>query len=139
MMRYSILFAFGFLVLCSSCGTMKNATLPGNGPITISSISTDNSYGSAQNPILVGGVSDSQGPANERRYLDLLAGPNGEKITYTRTKSCCPFSTENSAMGEGLLDIYAISYDGLETPIELYINMYDYETLYAPVGLTIRK
>jgi len=126
------------LIILASCGTMKKAKVQANGPITISKVTTDESYGSEKNPILVGGVADSQGPYNERAYLDLLAGPEGQKISYNRVKSCCSFDTERGFMGKGLLDVYEITYEGQKGPIFLYLNMYDYQTLYAPVGFTIR-
>lgn len=126
------------LVLLASCATTQKAQIQDNGPIEITKISEDATYGSEKNPILVGGVADSKGPQNERAYLDLLAGPEGQKITYDRVKSCCSFSTERGFMGKGLLDVYKITYQGQKEPIYLYINMYDYQTLYAPVGFTIR-
>lgn len=42
-------------------------------------------------------------------------------------------------MGGGLLDVYEITYDGLDKPIELYINMYDYNDPMIPVGFTPKK
>jgi hypothetical protein len=42
-------------------------------------------------------------------------------------------------MGAGLLDIYEITYDGLDEPIKIYIDMYDYEAPLAPYGFTILK
>lgn len=103
----------------------------------LTEISKDKTYGyTKKNPIKVGGVND--GPINERRYLNALSGPNGETVHYQRQRSCCAFKTKNGIMGSGLLDIYEIRYDGLEEPIILYINMYDYEELKAPVGFTIK-
>lgn len=136
-MRYQLTLLLG-LILLVSCGTAKNTKVQASGPIKITKVTTDKSYGSEKNPIMVGGVADSKGPLNERTYLDLLAGPNGEEISYKRVRSCCAFKTDRGFLGEGLLDVYLIRYEGLEKPIELFINMYDYSTLYAPVGFTIR-
>jgi hypothetical protein len=134
-MRYTLPLLLG-LILLASCGTSKEV-LP-RGPIKISKVTKDSTYGSEKNPIMVGGVADSKGPSNERAYLDLLLGPNGEEISYKRIESCCSFKSERGFMGKGLLDVYEIRYEGLKKPIFLYINMYDYSTLYAPVGFTIR-
>jgi len=136
-MKHTFTLLFGLLILASCASTKKAQILP-NGPIEIKKISDDQSYGTEKNPIMVGGVSDSKGPQNERAYLDLLAGPEGQEITYNRVKSCCSFSTERGFMGKGLLDVYKITYQGQKEPIYLYINMYDYQTLYAPMGFTIR-
>lgn len=98
-------------------------------------ISDDPTYGYDQkNAVKVGG-----GVANERRYLNALLGPNGESITYTRLGSCCQVPSENGFMGYAVLDIYEIKYDGLEKPINIYINMYDPGILKAPKGFTYRK
>jgi hypothetical protein len=85
---------------------------------------------------MVGGGSD--GPKNERRFLNALCGPNGEKIEYYRIGSCCPFESENSAFG-GMLDKYNITYKGLKKDIIIYINMYDSDILKVPVGLELKK
>lgn len=128
----------GLVSLSLGCGTMKNTETKGNGSVSISEISTDATYGSEKNPIMVGGVVDSKGPANEQAFLNLLAGPNGETISYSRIRSCCAFDSPCGFGGKGLLDVYQITYKGQDKPIELYINMYDYQKLYAPVGFTIR-
>ena len=136
-MKNVLTLLLGILVLVS-CGMTKNSKVQASGPIEIKKVSTDATYGSEKNPIMVGGVADEQGPQNERAFLDQLAGPEGQKISYTRTGSCCAFDSERGFLGQGLLDIYEITYEGLNQPILLYINMYDYQPLYAPVGFTIR-
>lgn len=78
-----------------------------------------------EDPIKVGSEQINDGPANERAYLDNLTGPNGEPISYSRIGSCCEFETENSPFGGGLLDKYEITYEGIEEPVILYLNMYD--------------
>jgi hypothetical protein len=35
-----------------------------------------------------------------------------------------------------ILDVYEVSYAGLERPLLLYIDEYAFESLYAPVGFT---
>ncbi len=101
--------------------------------------SQDDTYGyTERNPIMVGGGND--GPKNERRFLNALSGPNGEQIEYYRIGSCCSFKTNNGVFGDtGLLDIYNITYDGLDKSLKLYLNMYDSDTLKTPVGLEIKK
>jgi len=127
-----------FVLLASGCATTKSANqLKGSGPINLSEKSDDATYGfSEKNPINVGGVSESQGPAMERKFLDQLAGPNGETISYKRIESCCSFETPRGFMGKGLLDVYEVTYNGIGTPKKLYINMYDYEKPLIPVGFT---
>jgi len=102
----------------------------------IEQYSDDPSYGYSEgNPVKVGGISNNQGPLNERRFLNALMGPNGEPITYSRIGSCCKFKTKNGLLDNaGFLDKYEIAYKGLKEPIILYINMYDSDRLRIPVG-----
>ncbi len=92
------------------------------------------------NPVKVGGVKESSGPANERRYLNGLAGPNGEEIGYQRFGSCCPFTTPNGTFqNSGMLDIYMVYWKGGKDTFRIFINMYDEGDLKIPVGLTAKK
>jgi len=107
----------------------------------IEDYSHDKTYGySQENPVMVGGSAISEGPKNERRFLNALAGSNGEEITYYRLGSCCNFTTKNSGFSNtGLLDKYSISYKGLKKDLVLYLNMYDSDTLKVPVGFQLKK
>lgn len=104
-----------------------------DGSMILESIETNPNYGyknDRKNSIKVGEIS------NQRAYLDALKGPNGETVYYTRVSSCCQFKTKKAVFGLGFLDQYKVSYKGLEQPIILYLNGYDYETPKAPNGFT---
>jgi len=99
--------------------------------------STDSTYAYTQlNAVKVGGSKESSGPKNEQRFLNGLAGPNGEQIKYFRAGSCCAFETPNGMMGGGLLDKYRVYWKGCKDTLNIYINMYDKGDLLIPVGLT---
>lgn len=100
---------------------------------------TDETYGyTEENPIMVG--KEGGGPKDQRRFLNALAGPGGEQIGYQRLGSCCMFYTKNGLFGDsGMLDMYEVTYKGLDKPIVLYINMYDSDVLLVPVGFSLRK
>lgn len=137
--------AFSAVFILSACASSTSLT---NGPKTklkdentflLKEISTDKTYGYTEgNPIRVGGALDN-GPLNERRFLNALAGPDGQDISYIRTGSCCPFKTPNGIKGTGLLDRYEITIKGMSKKKILYFNMYDRAILKAPVGFTIKK
>ncbi len=38
-----------------------------------------------------------------------------------------------------MLDVYEITYDGLSTPLKIYVNMYERSDALIPRGLTGRK
>lgn len=145
--------AFALLALTLiSCGSSRKSSVGAYGSpslkqtlldeltFKIDYFSEDPTYGYAQeNPIMVGGAKEGNGPLNERRFLNALTGPNGEEVNYSRDGSCCHFATKNSPFGDaGLLDIYSITYSGLKEPIKLYINMYDSDTLKVPVGFKLK-
>ena len=111
-----------FLILMS-CSSSKDA----------SALPDSETYGySKTNPIKVGGFAN--GPANERRFLNSLSGPDGEPIWYERSGSCCSFDTKNSPYGMGLLDIYRVTYQGKKDTVVLYLNMYDKAKTGVPKG-----
>ncbi|MFA7494261.1 MAG: 2-dehydro-3-deoxyphosphooctonate aldolase [Bacteroidales bacterium] len=145
-------FFIGVLAIICSCSSSKKVVvddrevLPServviNGQaFLLTEISTDKSYGfTEKNPVRVGGVDKLEGPLNERRFLNALAGPNGEKVSYYRLGSCCPFNTDKGFNGKGLLDNYKVTWEGSKDTVSIYINMYDYGQLKAPVGFTIKK
>ena len=76
---------------------------------------------------------------NAERFLNALAGPNGEKITFNKIESCCPFPTKRSEMGAGFLDVYELQWEGQTNPVKLYLNIYERGYLLVPVGLSIKK
>ena len=91
---------------------------------------TDETYGYNQNnPVKVGGANESSGPLNERRFLNALAGPNGEKVSYYRRGSCCPVDSKNGFMGKAMLDNYRVTWEGSTDTVSIFINMYDYGVL----------
>ncbi|WP_333601368.1 2-dehydro-3-deoxyphosphooctonate aldolase [Flavobacterium sp.] len=76
---------------------------------------------------------------NAERFLNALAGPNGEKITFTKLESCCPFPTKRSDLGAGFLDVYELKWEGQTNPVKVYLNIYERGYLLVPVGLSIKK
>jgi hypothetical protein len=112
----------------------------------IKEYATDETYGYTEtNPIMVGGARNNEGPQNEQRFFNSLAGPLRFPVIYKRLYSCCPFYTKNGSIGSdgigrGRLDVYELSHDSLNEPVKLYINMYDSDVLKVPVGgFTIKK
>lgn len=91
-------------------------------------VSTDATYGyTRENPIKVGGT-PLYGPARQRRVLQALAGPAGQAIAFRRRGSLAPDA------GGIILDLYEITYPGLEKPIELYLDLYRWDPPKAPQG-----
>jgi hypothetical protein len=136
------IFCLIITIVFLGCSQQKNVSksISNNNYFTITEISKDETYGkSPKNPVEVGGNSSDNGPTNERKYLNLLAGPNGEKISYYRAGSCCPVKSKKGFMGYAMLDNYRVTWEGTTDTVSIYINMYDKGVLKAPVGFTVKK
>jgi len=146
------LLIFVFLIsIFSSCvstqSTLKNVddtapipTISKNNTFVLTEYSKDKKYGfDPDYPINAFYKNTKDENLNATRYLNALAGPKGEKITYTKLESCCPFPTKKSEMGAGFLDVYELIWEGQSKPVKLYLNIYERGYLLVPVGLSIKK
>ena len=149
MKKYFILLML--ITIISSCvstkSTLKNVDdnapnlrLTSENTFVINQYSKDKKYGYDEDyPINIFYKSSKDDIINQQRFLNALAGPNGEKITYKKIESCCPFPTKKSEMGAGFLDIYELTWEGQTAPIKLYLNIYEKGVLMVPVGLSLKK
>jgi hypothetical protein len=144
--------AFIFLLITSvSCISTKstlqnvddNAPIPqisGNNTFLITEYSKNAKYGYNKDyPINIFFRNTRDESINQERFLNALAGPKGEEITFKKLESCCPFPTKRSEMGAGFLDVYEVTWQGQKKPIILYINIYDKGLLKVPMGLSLKK
>lgn len=135
----SPLAAVTVVTVCALVGVSAGQRRPTKGDPAPKGASSDATYGySESNPIMVG--EKNGGPKDERRFLDALRGPGGQRVTYKRLGSCCLFKTPNALIGDAvLLDRFEVTYEGLATPVILYLDMYDYEQPKLPVGFAGEK
>jgi hypothetical protein len=144
-------FVITILLLITSCGSIKsslknvdnNAPVPvvgKNNAFIITEYSKDKRYGYEKDyPINIYYRGTKNDTINQKYFFNALAGPKGEKITYTKLENCCPFPTKSSDIGAGFLDVYEVTWDGLKKPIVLYVNIYERGLLMVPVGLSLKK
>jgi hypothetical protein len=117
-----------------------NLQLTQRNTFIITEYSTDKKYGYNKDyPINIFFNNTNNETINQERFINALAGPKGEKITFTKLESCCPFPTKRSEMGAGLLDVFELKWDGQKTPVLLYLNIYEKGVVKVPVGLTLKK
>ncbi len=137
-----------FATSCTSTkSTLKNVnedaptpTFVNNDTFAVLEYSKDKKYGYDKDyPVNLFYGNTTYENLNQQRYLNALAGPKGEKITYTKLENCCPFPTKRNIMGVGLLDVYELKWEGQRKPVTLYLNMYEKGVLMAPIGLTVKK
>lgn len=138
--------ALVFASCVSTRSTLKN--VDDNAPtpqlkdnvFVITQTASDKKYGyDPDYPINVFYLNTKDDKINQQRFLNALAGPNGEKLVFNKVETCCPFPTKRNSMGVGLLDIYQITWQGNTTPIRLYFNIYEKGALMVPAGLTLGK
>lgn len=144
------IFAVLMLVM-TSCVSTKNTikniddsapqpTLTKDDTFVISKFSTDKKYGYDPDfPINVYFRSTQNDSINQKRFLNALTGPNGEKISYRKVDTCCPFPSAKSVLGAGYLDIYEVKWTGLTIPLKLYLNIFEKGALLVPVGMGLKK
>ena len=149
-MKKSILF-IAILLSISACTSTKSTlqNTDDNAPtlelsaantFIITQYSTDKKYGYDKDyPINLFFNNTANETINQERFLNALAGPKGEKISFTKLENCCPFPTKRSEMGAGFLDVYELKWNGQKKPTLLYLNIYEKGILMVPVGLTIKK
>lgn len=131
----------------STKSTLKNVNdnapipkLKDNITFLITEYSTDKKYGYDKDyPVNVFFKSIKDETINENRFLNALAGPNGETISYRKTETCCPFPCKKTDMGAGFLDVYEITWEGQKEPLIIYLNIYEKGDLLVPIGLTLKK
>ncbi len=146
-LSFSLVLLTFFTSCVSTKSTLKN--VDDNAPIpllskentfVITAYSKDKKYGyDPDYPINVFYKNSKDENLNAERFLKALAGPNGEKLTFAKLESCCPFPTKKSEMGGGFLDIYELKWEGQINAIKLYLNIYEKGYLLVPIGLSIKK
>ena len=111
-----------------------------NNQYIITEYANDAKYGfDADYPINIGFINEKLETINVEYYFNGLEGPNGEKISFKKIDTCCPFPTKNTTMGAGTLGIYEITFAGSSKKMVLYFNTFEKGKIVCPKGLTIKK
>ena len=138
------------LLLFSSCGsiqsTLKNIDNTAVKPaisenyFVITEYSNDKKYGYNKDyPINLGFENEKKSEKNVSYFFNALTGSKGEKITYKKVESCCPFPTKTNSIGAGSLDVYEITFEGNLKKIRVYINIFERGKVLCPIGFSIKK
>jgi len=101
--------------------------------------SAEYAYTSDQ-PVKVGGYYHNEGVLNERRYLNALLGPNGEKVLYKNIGNCC-FKRERGKEGKMVLKMinkYELNVEGSERRAIIFITPFEEDEMKAPKGFTFK-
>lgn len=143
---FSIITAI-FLTNCVSTeSTLKNVDNTAKRPsftdnrYVITEYADDNKYGFDQDyPVNIGFIHEKQEAINIEYYFNGLEGPNGEKISFKKVDTCCPFPTKNTTMGAGTIGIYEVTLEGTTKKLTMYFNTFEKGKIVCPKGLSIKK
>lgn len=139
------------LALFTSCISTKstiqtineNATLPKiiSNRFEITEMAKDGKYGFNQDyPINLGFYkNEASNMTNINRFFNGLTSKDGEKLSYKKIDTCCPYPSKNNAVGVGTLDIYEVWVEGSTEKWLLYININDKGDIYCPKGFLPKK
>ena len=149
-MKNKSIYILGLALLLLSCGgstlVIKNCSdktptpkLTSSDTFLLSEYSKEKRYGTEKEyPINVFYGSSKNDSINVKRFLNALVGPHGEPISYSKVKTCCPFTSKHSEMGVGLLEQYELKWVNQKAPLLLYFNNYEKGPLLVPVGLRLK-
>lgn len=90
-------------------------------------------------PINMGVIQEKSEEQYVAYFFNGITGPNGEKVTYEKVDTCCPFPTKYNKIGGGLLSIYEVKWEGQNKPVRLYINIYERGKIMCPIGFKIKN
>lgn len=150
MKKYNLILFVLIGTLLASCGSIKstlknidnNAIKPAvrEQQFVLTEYANDGKYGYDKDyPVNLGFENETNSPKNIVYFFNALTGPNGEKISYTKIDSCCPFPTKKSVMGAGTLEIYEVTFENSNRKMILYINIYEKGKVLCPKGFSIKK
>jgi hypothetical protein len=147
-MKYLMLTClFVFFTSCvSTKSTLKNIDPTAKRPAfanemyLLTEYATDNTYGfDPDYPVNIGFIHENQELINLTYYFNALEGPNGEKISFKKVDTCCPFPTKNTTMGAGTIGVYEVFIAGTTKKLTMYFNTFEKGKILCPKGLTIKK
>ena len=141
-----ILVSFALISCMSTKSTIKNIDETAIKPVVkdnayqIKQYAEEDQYGHDQDyPINIGFIMESSEEKFIGYFFNGLQGPEGEKLTYKKMESCCPFPTKNNKVGAGMLSVYEVRWPGVKKPLLLYFNIYERGKILCPKGLTIKN
>ena len=107
----------------------------------IKQMANDGKYGFHQDyPINLGFYkTEASNLNNVKRFFNGITAANGEKLSYKKIDTCCPYPSKNNAVGVGTLEIYEVWIDGKTDKWLLYINLTDKGDVLYPKGFLPKK
>ena len=110
-----------------------------NNAYVITEYAKDSKYGFHPDyPVNIGLILEKQENQHVGYYFNGLTGPNGEKISFKKIDTCCPYPTKNNTMGAGTINLYEVTYEGSSKKNLIYINIFEKGKIVCPNGFLIK-
>src|SRR3954468_3248270 len=113
-------------------GLVLSLMVSSQAPISSCGVSEDTAFATTREHAAQVGGGAMYAAARERRYLDALRGPGGEKVDYKRRGSL-PLDPGGGDLT--ILDEYEVTYPGIPQTATLFLDAYHFDdALVAPKG-----
>jgi hypothetical protein len=121
-------------------GCRTQAEVPFTNRLMLMAEAQDSTYGyTPDNPIKVGQPNKKGRPNDPLNhatlYLNTLPAPGRKPIVYQLIGYCCDFHHPDAFAGIATLQVFQLRHPKWEAPRTLFLNVWESDTLYVPVGL----
>lgn len=128
---FSVRVACAGLLLLTACASSNKSVAPAReAQASVRGEPAPMSYGfRPEDPVRVG-----WGNQGVMTFFELLRGPDGQRVAWRRVGTCC--GAEAAAPRAGL-EVFEVTYEGLEEPVRMYLDPYNGDAIHAPEGFII--
>jgi hypothetical protein len=128
---FSLRVACAGLLLLAGCASSNKAVSPGReARASVQGQPGPASYGfRPEDPVRVG-----WGNQGVMTFFELLRGPEGQRVAWRRVGSCCGAE----ASPRSGLEVFEVTYEGLDEPVRLYLDPHHGDAIHAPEGFIIQ-
>ncbi|HZI16507.1 MAG TPA: fibril protein [Myxococcus sp.] len=115
----------GLLLLAACASSNKSAAPARQAQAAVRAEQGPLSYGfRPEDPVRVG-----WGNRGVMTFLELLRGPDGQRVAWRRVGTCCG--------AEAAMEVFEVTYEGLDEPVRLYLDPHHGDAIHAPAGFII--
>jgi hypothetical protein len=121
------------LLLLTACASSSKSVSPARearGPVQSQPKQEVVSYGfHPEDPVRVG-----WGNPGIMAFFELLRGPQGQRVAWRRVGPCCE---AGPSAPSAALEVFEVTYEGLDRPVRLYLDPHNGAAIHAPSGFII--
>jgi hypothetical protein len=119
------------LLLLAACASSNKSVAPARqAQASVRAEQGPASYGfRPEDPVRVG-----WGNRGVMTFFELLRGPDGQRVAWRRVGTCCGAEAASPRSG---LEVFEVTYEGLDEPVRLYLDPHHGAAIHAPEGSLI--